>query len=138
MKNILLAVFPLFFIGLFILPTKEAEAQTAFGMKVGPNFSNMTVENEADLDTKINIGIQGGLYANLPIGNEFYIQPSLMYENKGTKIEISDLDVDMKMNLNYLTLPVDFLYKPEMLNGSGSWIIERSEERREGREWRMR
>lgn len=96
-------------------------AQTTFGIKVGPDFSSYTSkDNNAKETSKMIVGLEGGVYANLPIAPQFYIQPSLMYEGKGGKSKDND---NVTTRLNYLTLPVDLLFKPEMPNGSGSWIV---------------
>lgn len=101
-------------------------AQSSFGIKVGPNFSSMSTKMDGNKETsKMMVGVAGGVYANLPLAPEFYIQPSLMYEAKGGKdsYEESGVDVTAKTRLNYITLPVDLLFKPEMPNGSGAWIV---------------
>jgi hypothetical protein len=99
-----------------------AFAQTTYGVKLGPNFSSMSNKVDGHKETlKMIVGLSGGVYANIPIAPEFYIQPSLMYEGKGAKAK--DSDEDGKVRLNYLTLPIDLLFKPQMPNGSGSWII---------------
>lgn len=101
-------------------------AQTTFGVKVGPNFSSMTGKVDGDKETsKMMVGVAGGVYANLPIAPQFYVQPSLMYEGKGGKNteDFGGTSVDVKTRLNYLTLPIDLLFKPEMPNGSGAWIV---------------
>src|SRR5690606_12001108 len=92
-------------------------AQTTFGVKVGPNFSSMSTKSNGDKETsKMMVGVAGGVYANLPLAPEFYIQPSLMYEGKGGKntYDEAGVSVDTKTRLNYLTLPIDLLFKPEM------------------------
>ncbi|HEX5554207.1 MAG TPA: porin family protein [Chitinophagaceae bacterium] len=97
-------------------------AQTTFGVKVGPNFSSLATKNDGSKETsKMLVGVAGGVYANLPIAPQFFIQPSLMYEGKGGKDTFQGIDT--KTRLNYLTLPIDLLFKPEMPNGSGAWII---------------
>ncbi len=116
----------LMIVGLFFITTQRADAQsyggseTTFGIKVGPNFSNMTGK-DLDPKPKIKVGLQGGFYANIPIASQFYVQPSLMYEGKGAQSD--EGGGKEKVNLNYITLPIDFLFKPEMPNGSGAWII---------------
>lgn len=127
MKKIMLPVAALIMSGLFLLPAKKADAQmgggmssTTFGVKVGPSFSSTTSKVDGDKETSdMLVGFEGGVYANIPIAPQFYVQPSLMYEGKGGK----NKDVDAQTRLNYLTLPIDFLFKPEMPNGSGAWII---------------
>lgn len=96
-------------------------AQTTFGVKVGPNFSSATSKSSGEKQTSsMLVGVAGGVYANLPIAPEFYVQPSLMYEGKGGKDKDNS---DIKTRLNYLTLPIDLLFKPEMPNGSGAWFV---------------
>lgn len=98
-----------------------AFSQTTFGIKAGPNFSSTTAKSSGDKNTsKMLVGLEGGVYANIPLAPEFYVQPSLMYEGKGGK---NSKDFDVKTRLNYLTLPIHFLFKPAMPNGSGSWMI---------------
>lgn len=95
-------------------------AQTTYGVKLGPNFSSLTTKSDGSKETnKMLVGLAGGVYANIPLAPQFYIQPSLNYEGKGGK----DKSSDAKLRLNYLTLPIDLLFKPEMPNGSGSWIV---------------
>lgn len=95
-------------------------AQTTYGVRLGPNFSSATTKVSGSKEnSKMLVGLEGGVYANLPIAPEFYVQPSLMYEGKGGK----DKHDDGKVRLNYLTLPVDLLFKPEMPNGSGAWLV---------------
>lgn len=127
MKKLLLPVAALLMTGLFMIPVKKAEAQmTTFGIKVGPSFSSMALKEDGKKSTSdMMVGLQGGVYANIPIAPQFYIQPSLMYEGKGGKesVEFEGLKQEGKVRLHYVTLPVDFLFKPEMPSGSGAWII---------------
>lgn len=96
-------------------------AQATFGIKAGPDFSSATSKSNGSKETsKMIVGLEGGVYANLPIAPQFYIQPSLMYQGKGGKSKDND---NVTTRLNYLTLPIDLLFKPEMPNGSGAWIV---------------
>lgn len=113
MKKVVLTLSALLIVG-------ATFAQTTFGVKLGPSFSSLASKTDGSKETsKMLVGLAGGVYANLPLVPEFYIQPSLMYEGKGGK----DKNSDIKTRLNYLTLPIDLLFKPEMPNGSGAWII---------------
>lgn len=94
-------------------------AQTTFGVKAGPNFSGYTARESGTKESgKLMVGLSGGVYANVYISPKLYIQPSLMYEGKGGK----EKEFGIKTRLNYLTLPVNLLFKPEIPNGNGSWI----------------
>jgi opacity protein-like surface antigen len=97
-------------------------AQTSFGIKAGPDFASITTKSNGSKHTgKILTGLMAGVYANIPLAPQFYVQPSLLYEGKGSKDAF--YGADTKVRLNYLTLPVDLLFKPEMPNGSGAWIV---------------
>ncbi len=138
MKKLMLPIAALVMSGIMMIPVKKAEAQmntaspygvmptTTFGIKAGPSFSSMTSKTNGEKNTsEMMVGVEGGVYANIPIAPQFYIQPSLMYEGKGGKETYEDNGVSRKFKtrLHYLTLPIDFLFKPEMPNGSGAWII---------------
>lgn len=97
-----------------------AFGQTTFGIKAGPDFSSYSTKSGGSSESsKMIVGVSGGVFLNLPIADEFYIQPSLMYEGKGGK----DKDLGTKSRLNYLTLPINLVFRPEMSSGNGSWII---------------
>lgn len=100
-----------------------AYAQTTFGARVGPDFSSWTSKSSGEKTTsQMLVGVEGGVYANVPVAPEFYVQPPLMYEGKGDKNTGTD-NVRVTTRLHYLVLPVDLVFKPEMPNGSGSWIV---------------
>lgn len=106
--------------GIILFSTNTANAQVSYGVKLGPDFSSLSYKiDNSKTTSKMLVGLAGGVYANLPIAPQFYVQPSLMYEGKGG----TDKSTDVKTRLNYLTLPIDFLFKPEMPNGSGAWIV---------------
>lgn len=96
-------------------------AQTTYGVKVGPNFSTMNSKGSG-ITSKGLIGIEGGVYANLPVMPDLEVQASLLYSGKGGKYNFSE-GYQQTQRLNYLTLPLDLLYRPEMADGSGSWFL---------------
>lgn len=99
--------------------TTVAAGGTTFGIRAGVNFQNLNgkVLGE-DLDNKLKTGFHIGVNAEIPIADEFYIQPGLLFSTKGAK---SDNDDDDKININYLELPVNFLYKPVL--GTGKLLL---------------
>lgn len=121
MKKIMLPLAASLIAGITLFSAPNASAQsTTFGIKVGPDFSSLASKSNNTKETsKMLVGLAGGVYANIPIAPQFYVQPTLMYEGKGG----TDKQTDVKTRLNYLTLPIDLLFKPEMPNGSGSWIV---------------
>ncbi len=107
---------------LTLVVTGTAFSQTTFGIKAGPNFSSMTSKSgDSKSTTHLIAGLAGGVYANLSLLPELYLQPALFYEGKGGSGQIEGYR--LKTRLNYLVVPVDLLFKPEMRNGNGAWMI---------------
>lgn len=104
------------------LTSKAQDAKTTFGVRAGVNFQNLTGKdaNGGDLDFKMKTGFHIGVNAEIPIAPEFYVQPGLLFTTKGAKEEITGSD-DAKINISYLEVPINFLYKPEL--GSGKLLL---------------
>lgn len=75
-------------------------AQT-FGLKGGMNVASVSESN-----TKSKIGFYAGVLMNAPIATNFSIQPELLYNSKGFKID----GFDITTNLDYISIPVMFQY----------------------------
>lgn len=99
-----------------------AFAQGTFGIIAGPDIANMTTRTGgAKSNSNAIIGLAAGISATLPLVPDFYLQPSLLYEGKGQTQNVQGYQ--NKTRLNYLVLPVDFVYEPEMQGATGSWMI---------------
>jgi hypothetical protein len=98
----------IFFITALVLLAVAVNAQATFGLKAGANFSSLkfTGDESENMDTKIGLNI-GGL-ANIPISDMFSVQPELVYSMEGAKEE--EDDVEIKINLNYINVPVLLQY----------------------------
>lgn len=95
-------------------------AQVKFGVTAGPSFSSVTSKVNGDKETsKLMTGLRAGLTVDIPLADEFYVQPSLLYVGKGGNDEV--LGVDLKTRLHYIELPINFMYKPEV--GAGNLFI---------------
>ncbi|UYQ92946.1 PorT family protein [Chitinophaga horti] len=117
MKKVLLSAAALFIAGLSF-------GQVKYGIVVGPNFSSMTSKLGGEKHTSdLKVGVRAGFTADIPLADDFYVQPSLLYANKGGKEdgEFFGLDYSYKTNLHYLNVPVNFLFKPEV--GTGNMIL---------------
>ncbi len=102
--------------------TEAAFAQAAFGIMAGPNFSTMTFKSgDTKSTTHLITGVAGGVFATLPLMPELYLQPALLYEGKGGSEQVSGYRQNTRFN--YLTLPVNLLFKPEMAGGEGKWMV---------------
>ncbi|MET0636992.1 MAG: porin family protein [Chitinophagaceae bacterium] len=98
--------------------TVATQAQTTFGIRGGVNFQNINGKEAdgGDLDYKIKTGFSAGVNAEIPVGDGFYVQPGVLFSQKGAK-----LDDDLRINLSYIEVPVNFLYKPEL--GTGKLLL---------------
>lgn len=96
-----------------------AQSQTTFGIRAGVNFQNLNGKDGSDdkLDNKLKTGFNAGVNAEIPVGIDFYVQPGVLFSTKGAKIE----DSDDKIDLSYVEVPVNFIYKPAL--GSGRLIL---------------
>jgi hypothetical protein len=115
MKKVLLSAFALCIAGLSF-------GQTKFGVVAGPSFSSVTTKVNGNKETSdLKVGFRGGFTADIPLADEFYIQPSLLYVGKGSKDSrdfIGGTDISYERTLHYINLPVNFLFKPEVGNGN--------------------
>jgi hypothetical protein len=96
-----------------------AQSKTSFGIRAGVNFQNLNGKDENDdsWNNKLKTGFNAGVNAEIPVGIDFYLQPGLLFSTKGAKLE----DSDTKLNLSYLELPINFIYKPEL--GTGRMVL---------------
>ncbi|MFT3825080.1 MAG: porin family protein [Chitinophagaceae bacterium] len=92
--------------------------RTTFGIRAGVNFQNINGKDESgdNLDYKIKTGFHVGVNAEVPVAPDFYIQPGVLFTTKGAKY-----NDDVKLNISYLEVPVNFLYKPML--GSGKLLL---------------
>jgi len=105
----------------FALGAKAQETPgTTFGIRAGVNFQNINGKDFFDkkLDNKIKTGFNVGVNAEIPIASEFYLQPGVLFTTKGAKNKNDD---DIKVNLSYIEVPINFLYKPEL--GMGKLLL---------------
>lgn len=73
-----------------------------FGVKAGLNIS--TISN-SDLNSKA--GFYGGVFANIPVAQDFSVQPEVLYSGMGGKAKGSN---NVKLNMDYIAVPVMLQY----------------------------
>jgi hypothetical protein len=83
------------------------------GIKGGFNASTLYYENAKNNDRKERYGFHGGVYAQIPAGQFFAIQPELLYSAKGASANYNALGLQGRntFRLNYLELPVLATFK---------------------------
>lgn len=85
----------------------ESTLTPKFGIKGGLNLTNLFV-NDVN-DEHMRVGLNGGVYAKLPVTKGFSIQPELLYSGKGAKLEYNNFlegSGEYRFNLHYVELPV--------------------------------
>ena len=98
------------------LAALSTQAQkTTFGVRAGVNFQNINGKDAADdkLDFKLKTGFHVGANAEIPIADEFYLQPGVLFSTKGAKAD----EGDGKVNIAYIEVPINFLYKGDLGDG---------------------
>ncbi|MDF2380268.1 PorT family protein [Nostoc ellipsosporum NOK] len=100
----------------------SASAQTTFGIRAGVNFSNINGKDDGgdNLENRITTGFHAGVNAEIPVAEDFYVQPGLLFSMKGAKTD-KDALIDGTYRLGYIELPVNFLYKPVL--GTGRLLL---------------
>jgi hypothetical protein len=98
----------------------KAQETTTFGVRAGVNFQNINGKdyNDDDLENKIKTGFHVGVNAEIPVATDFYLQPGVLFTTKGA---INKDDEDIRYNLSYIEVPINFLYKPML--GTGKLLL---------------
>lgn len=73
-----------------------------FGLKAGLNVSTLSGDG-----MKSKAGFYGGVFANIPVAQDFSVQPEVLYSGMGAK---DSYDTNTKLNLDYIAVPVMFQY----------------------------
>lgn len=112
-----------FFIGIIFMVMLATRAQsqsgTTYGLRAGVNFQNINGKNAAGdrLEYRITPGFHIGANAEIPIAQDYFIQPGVLFTTKGAKEKNSD----SKYSVSYVEVPVNFLYKPVL--GTGKLLL---------------
>lgn len=95
------------------------------GLRAGVNFQNINGKDALgdQLENDLIAGYHAGLNVEVPLAPDFYFQPGIMYSTKGTQDNSQFLgqDINSKMVLGYLEVPLNLVYKP--LLGTGNLIL---------------
>ncbi|HVI47296.1 MAG TPA: porin family protein [Chitinophaga sp.] len=117
-KHLLVLLFPM-------IGSIATYAQVRLGVKAG--FSNAGMKFESNEYVQRKSGWHAGVVADIAVAKNFSLQPQLLFSAKGyrSKELVSPAGVtvlpSVTTKLNYLELPVNFLYKPQV--GSGRLFV---------------
>ena len=94
--------------------TSIGNTPVSFGLRAGVNFQNLNGKNASggNLDNKMKVGFNAGVTADIPVAApDYFVQTGLLFTTKGAKVE-PGVGPANKVNLNYIEIPITFLYKP--------------------------
>lgn len=85
---------------------QTSDGGPSVGLKGGVNLSNMYAKDVDD--ENILVGLNVGLYTNIPIGDSMSFQPEFNFTTKGSEITYNNLfdSGKRKFTLSYLEVPV--------------------------------
>jgi len=96
-------------------------SQVSFRVRAGVNFQNINGEDaEGDkYKNDLTPGFHAGADVDIPIAQDFYVQPGLLFSTKGAA-NVNEED-NQKVSLSYIELPIHVVYKPQL--GTGKLIL---------------
>lgn len=77
-----------------------------YGVKAGLNLSSISKDGDFS-DSRGKAGFYAGVFMNAPLAENFSIQPEVIYNNVGAKV---DKNTNTNLNLDYISVPVMFQY----------------------------
>ncbi|WP_278353072.1 porin family protein [Chryseobacterium gleum] len=89
----------------FSQKTSASAASTSpvrFGLKAGLNISTISNNN-----ANSKAGFYGGVFANIPVAQDFSVQPEVLYSGQGAKAKANS---NIKLNTDYIAVPVMLQY----------------------------
>jgi hypothetical protein len=89
----------------FVLCTSATFAQPIIAVKGGLNIADIAKGGEA---TKSLIGFHAGLAGRFVLSDHFYVQPELLFAQKGNDTKNTIDNLEIKFQYDYLSLPVLF------------------------------
>lgn len=118
-KILAMAVAGFFAAPLFAQEMTVTANKTTFGLRAGVNFQNINGKdaNGDKLENDLLTGFHAGVNAEMPVGTGLYVQPGVLYTQKGAQ----NKDKDIKVKLSYIDVPVNLLYKPVL--GTGNMVL---------------
>jgi hypothetical protein len=113
MKKSILSLFIL----MALCAAVNSYGQASFGIKGSFDMFNITIKNSSGnkVETSMIPKFDAGVFAEVPVADEFFIRPELLLATKGAKMK--DVSVKTTYNLSYLELPILFLYKGALSDG---------------------
>lgn len=86
--------------------TKTTSSGAKFGLKGGVNMSNLYTEDVDD--ENVLYGFNAGLFVELPIAENLFLQPEILFSTKGAEVKYDNAFAQGtgKFRLNYIEVPL--------------------------------
>lgn len=94
-----------------VLPLVTAQT-VKYGAKAGVNFATLNGDTADEADLNMRTSFHVGGVAEIMFNDQFSFQPELLYSSQGAQFEDAALDLEAKLKLDYLTLPLMGKYYP--------------------------
>ena len=94
--------------------TYDTASSMKFGFKIGANVSNVYDAQGEQFNANPKLGLAGGVFLFVPVGNFLGVQPEILFSQKGYQSSGSVLGVDYKYmhTSNHIDVPILFAFKP--------------------------
>jgi hypothetical protein len=118
-KTVIVIIISCMTFGISMAQSKKSNNVVSFGIRAGVNFQNINGRDAFDnkLENKLVPRFHAGVNAEMPVADDFYVQPGVLFATKGTKFKGSNTI----LNLSYIEVPVNLLYKPQL--GDGKMLL---------------
>lgn len=85
-----------------------------FGISAGAHLNTINGKNATggSLNHDMKLGFNGGVNAEFPMRNGFYLQPGVEFRQEGAELENGS-----KLSLSYVNIPVNLMYKAPLTTG---------------------
>lgn len=101
-----------------------SEAQTRVAILGGVHSSRVNTKDPFPKDSYDGrTGIHAGLLLDVPFSEKFSFQPSLQFVNKGWTTEEVNTFTPEEQNVNYLDLPLNFVFKAPLGSGNTKFLL---------------
>lgn len=114
-----------FLIALGFTATAQSKSKVSFGFRGGFDYQTFNGKNQAGNELNVDMvpRFNAGLVLEIPLAKEFVIQPALLYKTKGARSDDNYLGLNLtnEINIAYIELPVNFVYKPTV--GKGNLLL---------------
>jgi hypothetical protein len=93
-----------------------AQQTTTFGITAGAVTSYSSFEDDMWQNFDSKIGLTFGILSNIPVSKSLSFQPAIHYVQKGFRVA-GEFAYEATKKLNYLELPLNFVYNTQGKNG---------------------